>query len=101
MDKETLQPEESEKRKELHNVQLTWGSLNELESVYVNQMNVTFTGNEFYVVFGELCMPVIFDAENFPKELIITPKIRLAISPIVMANIVQVLSDYVMKMKAG
>jgi len=72
---------------------LRWGSAKELETFYVNHISVTRTENEYYIIFGELPMPIITLGERPPEELEIIPKVRLAISPGAMESIVGVIQS--------
>jgi hypothetical protein len=72
-------------------VKLRWESDEDLETIYVNHLRVTHAGPEFYLIFGELPMPVILGEEEAPSELVVYPKVRLAISPKQIKSIAEVL----------
>lgn len=74
-------------------VRVKWGSPEGLETIYVNHLFVTHAGSEFYLIFGELTPPHIAEGERFPKELIITPRVRLSITPDAMKAISVVIQD--------
>ncbi len=76
-------------------VALHWKEDPNLQTIYVNQMSITHTGPEFYLVFGELVMPAIVPPGNFPDELEIVPKVRLAITPAQMEVISDVIAQNV------
>jgi len=78
-------------------VRLKWGSSEGLETVYVNHLHITHAGSEFYLVFGELTMPVLIGEQEVPEELEIVPKVRLAISPEAMRSVARAIQDNVEK----
>jgi len=82
-------------------VKLVWGATDKLETTYANQLAVTRTENEYYLVFGEMTMPVIFNPDSVPNEFEIVPKIRIAVGHNAMKAFVEVLSKYVSSIEEG
>lgn len=78
-------------------VRLQWGSLDDLQTIYVNHIFISHQGPEFYLVFGELSLPIALDASELPESVNIIPKVRLAIAPEAMQAIARVISDNVHK----
>lgn len=74
-------------------IHVRWGSSEQLETIYVNHLIITRTGPEFYLVFGELAVPAVMRPEDVPKEVLIVPKVRLAISPKAMEPIARVIQE--------
>lgn len=74
-------------------VRIRWGSSEHLETTYVNQLAIVHAGAEFYLLFGELAMPPIMSRDDVPEELVIAPKVRLAITPKAMEPIAQVIQE--------
>jgi hypothetical protein len=74
-------------------VRIRWGSSENLQTIYVNQLAIVSAGAEFYLVFGELPMPPIMSRDDVPEELVIIPKVRLAISPKAMEPIARVIQE--------
>ena len=68
-------------------VRLKWGSAEDLDTIYVNHLNITHSGPEFYLTFGELPLPPIMSEEEISQELEIKPVVRLAITPDAMKSI--------------
>jgi hypothetical protein len=89
-------PEQKTEQKHIpFQTKLFWGSAEKLETIYANHMSITRTENEYYLIFGELAMPVITGPESLPGEIEITPKVRLAIGHIAMKQIIDILKKYV------
>jgi hypothetical protein len=86
-------PADKETDQGIVQVRLVWGSVENIETVYVNHASIVHTANEFYLVFGELPMPSISDPSEVPDKLTIIPKVRLAISPRAMKEIARVISE--------
>ena len=64
-----------------------------LETTYVNTIRVTHGGRfEFYIYFGEVTFPPIIADEKIPDKIEVHPKIRLAVTPEKMEEIVEVLT---------
>jgi hypothetical protein len=56
-----------------------WASSDEMPTIYANQLILSNTGGEFYLLFGEAVPPLIVDATQLPDKVIVRPVIRLAI----------------------
>ncbi|MHA1280329.1 MAG: DUF3467 domain-containing protein [Candidatus Helarchaeota archaeon] len=80
-------------REKLFPVPLVWDNNEEIETIYINHLKVTHSGPEFYIYFGELPYPVIIKENEIPKELTIKTKVRLAVSPDQMGNIVKAINE--------
>ncbi len=80
--------------KVLH-IRLRWQADDDLETVYANQVHIGHGEGEFYLTFGELAMPVLIGPEEAPKELHIRAKVRLAIPPVAMKKIAEVIAENV------
>lgn len=78
-------------------INLKWGDFDKIPSQYVNHMVVTFSGKEFYMIFGELCSPP-FPEIAVEKGLTIEPRAKLVINPDAMKDISKLLYDYVKKL---
>lgn len=65
-------------------IPLYWGSDKNLQTTFANQLFITHSGGEFYLVFGEVILPPFLNASELPDELEITPKVRLAVTPTAM-----------------
>jgi len=76
-------------------IRLSWASADEIETIYVNHLNINHSGPEFYLTFGELSLPPIMDPEEVPKELRIKPKVRLAIAPEAMLTVLEAIQSNV------
>jgi hypothetical protein len=78
-------------------VAVTWGSSEDLQTIYVNQLHLNHGGDEFYLTFGELPLPLFTDKSDIPEEMKIIPKVRLAIPPDAMERIAAAIKDNVKK----
>ena len=92
------QPEnESGQQPSVFEIRLAWGSRDELQTIYVNQLLITVTQSECYLTFGELIPPAV-GVEDVPDVLEINPKIRLAVSPPAMIAIARAIQDGVQQL---
>lgn len=69
---------------------LRWTMPEDLKTLYANHFLITYSGTEFYLVFGELVPPFIADEANLadlPDFVEIKPVVRLAISAEAMEKI--------------
>jgi hypothetical protein len=80
-------------------VRVKWGSAEHLPTIYANQLYVTHAGREFYVIFGELAA-LMFDKDNPPEQLEITPVVKLAIAPRNLEGFIRALQDNFEKYQA-
>lgn len=82
------------KKNELIQVEVGWPRDDSLETVYVNQLAILHTGNEFYLTFGELIPPnVAIVGNDMPSRIDITPKVRLAINQLALEKMIEVLNN--------
>jgi hypothetical protein len=88
-------PEEPEMRGK--QILLKWKTDIDLQTIYVNQAAITSTGNEYYLVFGETDLPVVFGKNFLPEEILINPKVRLVIGLGAMKAIVELILKNVEK----
>jgi hypothetical protein len=75
--------------------ELSWGSLEGVPTIYANQLYIGFTRTEFYLVFGDLVLPLILNPsqENLPKELAVTPSVRLVVSHAAMVEFAKAINQ--------
>lgn len=72
---------------------LVWDrkNIDEVPSVYANQILITHAGSEFYLIFGEAVPPIILRKEDMPPEeqrdVIIKPVAKVAIAKDAMEGI--------------
>lgn len=78
-------------------VRLEWGSSEDLETIYVNNLSINHAGSEFYLTFGEFVSPLILNPDEAPELLEIKPKVRFAISPTAMKNIARAINENLKK----
>jgi len=74
---------------------LRWTLSEDLETLYANHFLITYTGTEFYLVFGELVPPFVIDTLNLqdlPDFVEIKPVVRLAISAEAMEKIAEAIN---------
>jgi hypothetical protein len=93
----------SEKSKSAGNesqeIKLVWDSAEELQTNYVNQVIISHSGPEFYLVFGEVVTPAVTGkiSPTPPENLRVKPIIKLAIPNRLMPQIAAVIADNVNK----
>jgi hypothetical protein len=71
-------------------IKLRRSTTDDLETIYANHFLITFTGSEFYLVFGEAVPPALIDEndlDSVPEFVDIKPVARLAVSPTTMLKI--------------
>lgn len=79
-------------------ISLRWKPSDHLPSIYVNQLRVVHTNNEFYLIFGEVDPVTLdIDVDNPPEYLDVRPVVKLAVSPARMPNFVEVLRKNLQK----
>lgn len=78
-------------------VKLVWGQSDDIDTVYANHVLISHSGPEFYLIFGELCQPIITSEEDIPEEMEIKPKARIVISPTQMKEISDAIAGNVKK----
>ena len=74
-------------------IPLNWDTAEDIQTVYANQMSIIHTPLEFYLTFGELTLPPDFGIAAPPNQLTIKPRVRLAISPDAMRNMMNVMQE--------
>jgi len=96
MDKHDEQGKRNE-IEELKKIGLIWQSSESLPTIYSNQVLISHTGPEFYLIFGEVSTPAILGdiAGTVPEKLSVKPLIKIAITPTMMIQMAQVISDNV------
>jgi hypothetical protein len=83
------------------NVRLKWGTGFDLPTVYVNQLNINHAEGQFYLTFGELVLPPFTTPADLPMELEIRPRVRLAIAPARMLEMVKAIQTNVQTFASG
>ena len=74
--------------------QMLWSSANNAPTIYANQLFISYSGlNEFYLVFGEVQLPIAVDPQNPPAAVEVRPLVKIVVVPEVMQNIVKALND--------
>jgi hypothetical protein len=88
-------PQETGENLEEHTktIRLVWDSPAELNTIYANHLAVSHAGSEFYLIFGELPMPLDLGYDGVPDEVRVIPKVRIAVSKEAMGRIIDVLQD--------
>ena len=87
--------EEKNLEKDAIRVQLKWGAMEIAPTFYANQLLITHTGGEFYLVFGELSPLAVLDKDNPPSHLDIKPIVKIAITPANMIKFSEVIQENV------
>jgi hypothetical protein len=79
-------------------IRLIWKNLSDLNTIYANQLLISHSGGEFYLIFGEFLAAEI-DVENPPNTAIIKPVAKIAISPRAMQRMANIITENVSKFK--
>lgn len=80
-------------------VKLVWDKEAELSTVYANNLIISHSGSEFYLVFGEMEPWLELDPSITPIELQIKPIAKIAISHENMLKFAEVILGNVKKYK--
>jgi hypothetical protein len=98
---------ESEKEEGRVQIPLVWGKADTLPTVYANQLYISHAGGEFYLVFGEVAVPMLLTLgrEPVPDHLEIRPVAKLVIRPEVMLQFAEAINTnigrYLSRQKDG
>lgn len=78
-------------------IQAKWDSTENIPTLYANQIAIMHTGNEFYLIFGEVQIPIILnqDSDELPETLQISPVAKIAVSPSQMRQFADVINQNV------
>jgi len=69
-----------------------WGDVTQAPTIYANQLLFSYTGSEFYLVFGEISAIFPVGKEQLPESLEIQPRVKIAITRknmVAFANLIQ------------
>ena len=80
-------------------IPIIWESAEDLPTLYVNQIIVSHSGPEFYMIFGEVITPAIQGqiGGDFPDTLKVKPIIKVAIPQPMMLEITDIIVENVKK----
>jgi len=82
-------------------LRLRWQDHSQLPTLYANQVYMTHAGNEFYVIFGEVQLPVLVNVtpEELEKtqEIQVKPVAKLVFTPETIIPIVDAMAENVRK----
>lgn len=78
-------------------IELVWGSAEDLPTVYATQLLISHTGAEFYLIFGEVVTPAILGKhkEPLPAKLKVKPVVKLAFPYVAMPEIANLITQNV------
>ena len=74
---------DNKNQEKVRDVPLKWGANENVPVYYANQLFIGHTNNEFYLVFGDVQVPLLINPSKaeIPKELIIKPVARVMLTP--------------------
>ena len=79
-------------------IRLRWQDASDLPTLYANQVYITHAGTEFYVVFGEVQLPVLTNKKPEElEELQVKPVAKLVFTSEGIVPVVQAMADNVRK----
>jgi hypothetical protein len=95
-------PSQPEKESEYTAISVVWPDNVELPTVYANHLYIQHTNNEFFLIFGELQLPMALGSpderreklERF-SEVTIRPVAKIAVSPPAMLKIAEIIQQNV------
>jgi hypothetical protein len=62
-------------------IKLRWSTSKNIPTIYSNELVITHAGREFYLVFGEVDQPVLFDPNSPPEYIEVVPVAKVAMTP--------------------
>jgi len=80
-------------------IPLEWDETAEMPTVYANQVLVSHTGPEFFIVFGFVAPPL--NTGELPDVVKIHPQVRVVVAREAMPAIVQALGDNLRRQREG
>jgi hypothetical protein len=89
-------PNKNETEKKEKQIRLVWGSVDELPTLFVNQVQISHAGgSEFHIFFGHATPPLTFGLaeEEIPDKITIEPLAKIVVTPEMMRAVVHVLSE--------
>jgi hypothetical protein len=72
--------EEHDEKEVTVELPVVWQSSDDLPTVYASQLFITHAGGEFYLVFGELAIPMITTPDKLPESIAILPVAKIAVT---------------------
>ena len=73
-------------------IMIYWEDNPDLQTHYVNQMFVSHSDNDFYLIFGEITPVILNENMNKKKKIGIKPVIRIALTPENLKEFIDVLN---------
>ena len=85
------------KKEETKEIALVWQSAENISTVYVNQVLISHTGPEFYLIFGEVVTPAINGnaSGDLPNSMEVKPLVKIAVTPSMMILMAKVIGENV------
>ncbi|NHZ71609.1 MAG: DUF3467 domain-containing protein [Aquificales bacterium] len=78
-------------------IPLSWPDVKDAPTIYANELFVTHSGNEFYLVFGEVPPLMVTAKEELPDFVEVNPVLKVAVSPGNMLRFAEVIDKNVKK----
>mgnify|MGYP000863313564 FL=1 len=73
-------------------IMIYWEDNPDLQTHYVNQMFVSHSDNDFYLIFGEITPVILNENMDIPEKIGIKPVIRIALTPENLKEFIDVLN---------
>ena len=61
-------------------IPIKWDDIENVPTIYANEMIISHTGGEFYLIFGEMQPPIGYDKDNLPESIKVNPIVKVAIT---------------------
>ena len=76
-----------------------WEGVEDFPTAYANQMVITHVGSEFYIIFGEIQLPILLNPEvdTVPEIIKIRPVAKVAVAYDEMLKMASAISENVSK----
>jgi hypothetical protein len=78
-------------------LKLRWQDAADLPTLYANQVYITHAGGEFYVVFGEVQLPILVnpspDELDRVREVAVKPVAKLVLTPEGISSVVRAMAE--------
>lgn len=92
---------DKQEAQEKFEIKLVWNKPSEAPTFYANNLIISHSGSEFYMVFGEMEPWLELDSSITPIELKVKPIVKIAISHENMLKFAEIINGNVNQFKVG
>lgn len=78
-------------------IKLSWQNSFDIPSTYANALMAAHSGNEFYLIFGEVQLPFGEETTELSNSLEVRPLVKIVLTPDSMVRFLEVMQDNIQK----